>query len=229
MRQQCEMGKWLFLAATAILINPQMGSAESQKRGVVDRPAIRSIYVDAAVALPKEPRLVTRGQGLGVALGGVVGGAAGGAAIGGISESGGGTPEQQFLAHLNSNKIRIGEMLPTAFIDEINKYGLFQIVASPDSADAVINLEVQVYGLGYTANPFSHDYRAFLHARGTLTRVGGKVVWSKRIWESGLDDQRPSASMQDLFNQPELMRSQMTAAISEVAREFVADLRKTKP
>jgi hypothetical protein len=228
MRRPDGMGRWMVFATITILMTTQSVCVASQNASAEGQQAIRSIYVDATVAMPKEPILVMRAQGFAAAFGGVMGGALGGAAAGGISASSGGTPTQQFLAYLNDNHIRVDEMLPAAFVDEVEKGGLFQIAASLDEADAVLKLEVRRYGLGYTANPFSHDYRASLYARATLTRASGKVVWSKRVWEESAQDQWPAASMHDLFAQPELMRAQMAAAANAAAHELVVNLRNTK-
>lgn len=227
MSRPCGSERWLTITSIAILLATQSGCVASQKLAVEDQRAIHTIYVDTAVTVPEKPMLLTRGEAFALGLGAGLGGAVGGAIVGSAASSGG-TPSQQFVAYLNDNHIRIDEMLLAAFVDEANKRQLFQIVPSADTADAVLKLEVRDYGLGYTANMFSHDYRASLTANGALTRSGGKVVWRKLVAEQAMLANWPAASLHDLFAQPELLRTQMAAASSTVAQELVEDLAGTK-
>jgi hypothetical protein len=229
MRAERRLRTWLAIMAMAVLLTTQGGCVSSQKLTGEDRQAIHTIYLDSAVVMPNVPILVTRGQAFAVGLSAGLGGAIGGAIAGGAAAASGSSSGQTFLSYLTENNIHVDEMLVTSFSDEVQRSNLFPFVKSADEADAILKLEVTTYGLGYTANMFSHDYRATLAVSGTLTRTGGKVVWSKRVIEQAMRADWAAASMKDLFAQPELMRAQMAAASNAAAKELVANLGNDKP
>ncbi len=207
-------GILILIAAT------QYGCVTSQNLRSEDHAAIHSVYVDESVKLPPEPFVLTREQGWTMGLGGAIGGAAGGAIAG--SASGGGPKGTQ--AYLEKNDIHVDAMLFDSFKDELNKRQLFASASSAADADAVVHLEIVLYGIGYTANMFSHDYRAAFGAKATMTRAGGKVVWIKQTVDTSMNGDRATATWSDIYTKPDVMREQMLVVARSAAHEMVMSL-----
>jgi hypothetical protein len=201
-----------------------LGCVASQSLRPEDRKAIHHIFVDTAVPLPAEPLVLTRSQQLTAGIASAVGGAVGGA----IAGSGGGGDKNATVAYLEANQIRVGDLLARSFIDEINARQVFHLVDAPATAEAVIKLEVLVYGLGPTANMFGSGYRPLMNARATMSLRSGKVIWVKQVVDTAMDGSRPDATYDDLYGKPEVMREQMTILTHAIASELVRHLEEAK-
>lgn len=192
------------------------GCAPSQNLRGEDRQALKKIYITPQVMLPERPTIITRGMGFGAGLGG---------ALGAVVASLGATPDEQFVGYLAKNDIHVDQIVGTAFSDKAAQGHRFVLVSTPDDADASIKLEVIMYGIGYTANMFSHDYRAMMAVRATMARKDGRVIWIKQAAFSAMAaGDRPAVPFHELFEQPARMREQMTLTAKDAAAELVAQL-----
>lgn len=204
-----------FLFGFVVLVS-LVGCVPSQNLRVEDRQALKRVYIVTQVTMPERPTIITRGMAFGAGLGGVVGG---------IVAAFGATPDEQLVGFLAKNDIHVDQIVDKAFSDRLAQAQKFEFVSVRDNADASIQLEVVMYGIGYTANMFSHDYRAMMAVRATMTRADGKVIWIKQAAFNAMSGgNRPAVPFDDLFTQPELMRKQMTLTAQDAAAELVTQL-----
>ena len=192
------------------------GCAPSQNLRVDDQQALHKIYVAPQASMPEHPTIITRNMGFGAGLGG---------AVGAVVASLGSTTDEQFVGYLAKNDIHVDLIVAKAFSEKLAEARTFTMVPSIGEADATIKLDVVMYGIGYTANMFSHDYRALLAMKATMSRADGKVLWIKQAaFNAMMGGERPAVPFDELFSQPERMREQMTLAGEAAAAELVAQL-----
>lgn len=192
------------------------GCVPSQTLRVEDRQALKKIYIDPQVSMPVRPTIITRGMGSGAGSGGAVG-----ALVASLEAN----SDEQFVEFLAKNGIHVDRIVGKAFTDRAAQGQAFALVGAPGDADASIKLEVVMYGIGYTANTFSDDYRAMMAVRATMTRADGKVIWIKQAAFNAMSGgNRPAVPFNDLFTQPELMRKQMTLTAQDATAELVTQL-----
>lgn len=204
--------KWTFVATLALM---QLACATSQEMSSEDRTFVRTVYIDRNVPLPKEPLVQTRGQVLAGTLGGLVG-----AAIASADK----TKEQATIEYLEKNNITIDSLLVDAFTKELATRRTFSVVSSTDEADATINFEILVYGVGQNGNMFSSGYRTILNAKASMNKAGGTVIWVKQVIDAANNGDRPQATFEELYENPEIMRTHMTTVAQRAAKTMVDHL-----
>ena len=57
-----------------------------------------------------------------------------------------------------------------------------------------------------------------------MTRAGGKVVWVKQITDTSMNGDRATATWNDIYTKPEVMREQMLTVAKNAAHEMVMSL-----
>lgn len=205
--------KHMKIVLTGILAMSLLSNCQSTKPlSAEDRASIHRVYVNSYVKMPEKPVVQTRGDVWAMALGGAIGGAIAGANM---------SKEDMALQYLQSHNIRVDQMLRIDFSQHLKKSGMFAVVDSPAIADAQIDLEVQVYGIGQNGNAFSNKYRTFMNAKGTLSRKGGSPLWQNYGFSTALDGDRPQSTLEDLFKNPTTMRQHMQAVSQATSYHLV--------
>jgi hypothetical protein len=203
------------ILAASLLSNCQSTKALSAE----DRASIRKVYVNSYVKMPEKPLVQTRGDVWAMVLGGAIGGAIAGANM---------SKEDMTQQYLQTNNIRADQMLRSDFTQHLKKSGIFTVVDSPSQADAQIDLEVQIYGIGQNGNAFSNKYRTFMNAKGTLSKKGGAPLWKNVGYSLALDGSRPQAALNDLFKNPATMRQHMQLVSQSTAYNLVQKISSPK-
>lgn len=208
----------LAVALVATVASQLCGCMASQNLRVEDRQSIKKVYIEPTMSLPDKPMIMTRGMGIGAGTGGAIG------AIVASASAGGGSREDRFVHYLAANQIDVRKHLLDALSQQMKQQQLFDVVDSADLANATIRLDIMVYGVGYTANMFSHDYRFVLNTKATMNRPDGRPVWVKQIVENSLGGDGNAATWDDLMSKPEIMSQQLDLAAHAAARELVGSL-----
>lgn len=196
-------------------VNPILPRPD-QKMSAQDKTSIHTVYIDHNVALPKNPRVQTRADSWVEGYGGLI------AVIGLTNKS----KEYATIEYLEKNNIRIGEMLVDAFNTELVTRNKFSVVTSPTGSDAVIRVVIHMYGIEHTFNPFSNNYRTFLNAEATMIGHEDKIIWIKEI--SVESDDQSLATLEELYNDPEIMRKHMSIVANMCAKRMVDHLLGTQ-
>jgi hypothetical protein len=178
--------------------------------------------------MPEKPYVQTRGDVWAMALGGAVGGAIGGAAIGALSGSNM-SKEDLTLQVLQTNKIRLDQMIRNDFAQHLKQSGMFTVVDSPKNSDAQFDLEVQMYGIGQNGNAFSNKYRTNMNIKGSLSKKSGDIVWKNYAMSTALDANRPQTTLNDLLKNPSVLRQHMEKLSQVTSYNLVQKISPTKP
>ena len=207
-------------ALSGILAISLLSNCQSTKPlSAEDRASIHRVYVNSYVKMPVKPIVQTRGDVWAMALGGAIGGAIAGANM---------SKEDMAQQYLQTHNIRVDQMLRSDFSQHLKKTGMFTVVDSPAKADAQIDLEVQVYGIGQNGNAFSNKYRTFMNAKGTLSKKGGSPLWQNFGFSTAIDGDRPQSTLDDLFKNPTTMRQHMQAVSQATSYNLVQKFSATK-
>lgn len=200
----------VLISASALVL---MGCASSAMREG-DCRAVRSVHLVRPFEIPRQPRVMTRANAWGIAIGGAVGGA--------IAASGAGGKEEATAKYLAENNIDLGEMLAEELTSQFQSQGILKF-ALPANADGFLKVQVGGYGIGPTAGMVSDQYRASIGVRAIITAADGRVIWETQVSDPALNGERPSATLEELYSNPRVMREQMRAVAKTSARDLVAN------
>lgn len=90
------------------------------------------------------------------------------------------------------------------------------------NADGSLKINVGGYGIGPTAGMVSNQYRAGVGVRAIITTADGRVIWEAQVTDPALNGERPSATLEEPFLNPDVMRDQMRAVAKSGASHLVA-------
>ena len=137
--------------------------------------------------------------------------------------------EDLTLQVLQTNKIRLDQMIRNDFAQHLKQSGMFTVVDSPQNSDAQFDLEVQMYGIGQNGNAFSNKYRTNMNIKGSLSKKRGDIVWKNYAMSTALDANRPQTTLNDLLKNPSVLRQHMEKLSQVTSYNLVQKISPTKP
>jgi hypothetical protein len=171
----------IFAVVTAALVSNCVPTKNLSDK---DRASIRKVYINPYVKMPAKPIVQTRGDVLAMSLAGPIGGAIAASNM---------SSEDMTVQYLKTHNIKVDQMFHNDFSQHLKKSGYFTVVDSPSQADAQMNLEVVIYGIGQNGNAFSNKYRTFMNATGTLSKNGSSPLWKNYAVCTAIDGDRPQS------------------------------------
>ena len=119
---------------------------------------------------------------------------------------------------MEQEKIDVGEIVREQFVNELKNSNLFASIVSENS-DAEFKLSIRTFGF-IVPQGFSSKLKPILGVEGKLVKSDGSVLWEKYEFISNLSKKTPSYSLENYFDNPELIREVFTIA----SQSIVADL-----
>ena len=176
---------------------------------------LSSVSVNTNVPLPKEFVYVGPNQAAAGFLFGAIGAL--------IAEGASANTKTQLLQTLDSNDIKIGEIVSSEFEHQIRDAGFFQRVEA-QGADAEFKMQVNIYGL-YVCG--QRQLCPMLNLSGQLVRSDGKVVWQNTdfITVNNKEIAKSPHKLEEFLAQPELLRESFQNAVRLTTKMLIDDMR----
>ncbi len=112
---------------------------------------------------------------------------------------------------INKSNIDIPKIVRGEFEQQLKNSNLFSMIQPDGGNYPEIKLSIRVYGFGQP-HGLSSQLKPILGVAGELVHPDGSVLWKKYDYVTNLNDNTPSHTLEEYFNNPELMREAFSAA-----------------
>lgn len=121
-------------------------------------------------------------------------------------------------------RAKISEILQNEVLNQLKQNGKFKIATTRQGANAVLNLEIETYGLS-APNGGSSKLGPILTVIGNLTNSKNKIIWKDIVSINPyFDRQMPKFSRKELLQDPHNIYLAWDEAAKEAAKRLVKSL-----
>ncbi len=181
------------------------------KMAISESVQITSVSINPQVTVPEEVYYLGPGFGVGMLFGAV------GAAVSSAKDV---PAKDQIAAYAEQHDIDIGEIVHTAFAETMRKAQKYPI---NDNSTTAISLNINLYGLSIP-HGFSGKLVPILIVTGEMQDQSDTVIWRGKESVLALGGPAKPVKLEEIKNDPDVLRNIWTQAAQQVASELVANM-----
>lgn len=219
------------------------GCASTRSMSPHDRLAINTLYVNNNVTLPEKMLYWDRTSSMAVGIAAGLGAAAGGGksayrqgaytgtgvavgfAVGELLAQG---PSQTIVQRMKESGISVGDIVRHELMAAMRANAKMDMAESPESADAVMTVKVNVYGFNQTQG-FSSLLYPTLNVSVSIADHTGREVWKQHDFITPLNKRNTVAhTFEEYVGNPALLKEAFTEA-SKVVAEWLVEKIPARP
>ncbi len=204
--------KLKIISVTLVILFLITGCTTTQKLSKNNKQIIKKIYIDKDAK--KDSEMYYYGPEMSVGgLFGVVGSVAASAL----------KPGEKIKDVANKNDIFIEKIFLEKLSYELEKTNQYELSNSAEEADALIKTNIKVYGFSVVPG-FSQKIVPYLVVKCEMYDTLGNKIWQAGDQASITSSSAVPFDPDDIFENPDLIRSAWEAASEEVSKNIISDL-----